>query len=294
MNRLIKTVSGMAVSVLLISNVVGQQAELTPLTGALLMQRVVPASPVVQLRFINPGQASDSFFGSREESINSGSYRLSGLIPVGENSAIEIILPYQVRNTTYISSFFGESFTSETKASDIGNISVTYIKETNSKNLNLTNYLSLGVVLPTAGEDAGYGVLDNYYDFPSYMDEWMAIKGLFSIVKTGSRFVVNVEGGVDSWIHVGDGDEDVEFFGRYGAGYTFLPNENISLHAEFVGYGILSEKDIGSGSRFQHQLAVGARYQIGKFVPGIFYIKNFNDLNDIVPDGVAIELSMTL
>ena len=93
----------MAVSVLLISNVVGQQAELTPLTGALLMQRVVPASPVVQLRFINPGQASDSFFGSREESINSGSYRLSGLIPVGENSAIEIILPYQVRNTTYIS-----------------------------------------------------------------------------------------------------------------------------------------------------------------------------------------------
>ena len=294
MNRLIKTVSGMAVSVLLISNVVGQQAELTPLTGALLMQRVVPASPVVQLRFINPGQASDSFFGSREESINSGSYRLSGLIPVGENSAIEIILPYQVRNTTYISSFFGESFTSETKASDIGNISVTYIKETNSKNSNLTNYLSLGVVLPTAGEDSWQGVFDNYYDFPAYTDEWMTFKGLFSIVKAGSRSVVIVEGGVDSWIHVGDEDEDVEFMGRYGVGYSFLPNENISLHAEFVGYGILSEEDIGDGSRFQHQLAVGARYQIGKFVPGIFYMKNFNDLGDVIPDGVAIELSMTL
>ena len=48
------------------------------------------------------------------------------------------------------------------------------------------------------------------------------------------------------------------------------------------------------GSRFQHQLVVGARYQIGKFVPGIFYMKNFNDLGDIVPDAVAIELSMTL
>ena len=292
MKTFINKVIGIALLSMLTNGAGAQQVAVTPLNSPILMQKVVPASPIVQLRFINPGQESNGGSFKREQSISSGSYRLSALFPVGENSAIEIAIPYQSRKTTY--SFEGVSDDWEDESSDLGNISVTYIKGISAANSRSSNYLSLGVFLPTADDDSWEGLLDNYYDFPTYLDEWMAIKGLFSIVTTGSRSVLNVEAGVDSWIHVGDEDEDVEYFGRYGIGYTFLPSEKISLHGEFVGYGIISEEDIGDGSRFQHQLAVGARYQIGKVVPGIFYMKNFNDLGDEVPTAIALELSMIL
>ncbi|MCH7887564.1 MAG: hypothetical protein IIA58_06345 [Candidatus Marinimicrobia bacterium] len=288
----INTVRGIALISMLTDGAEAQQVNITPLNSPILMQRTTPASPIVQLRFINPGEESDAGSYKTEQSISSGSYRLSGLFPIGENSAIEIAIPYQSHKTTY--SFDGGSDSWENESSDLGNISVTYIKGNKNAGSNSANYLSLGVFLPTAGDESWGGILDNYYDFPAFTDEWLAIKGLFSIVTTGSRYVLNVEGGVDSWIHVGDEDEDVEYFGRYGIGYTFLPSEKVSLHGEFVGYGILSEEDIGDGSRFQHQLALGARYQIGKIVPGIFFIKNFNDLGDEVPTGIALEVSMIL
>ena len=292
MKSFINIIIGISLISVLTDGADAQQGSVTPLNGPILMQRVIPVSSIVQLRFINPGEDSDTGFFKKEESLNSGSYRLSGLFPIGENSAIEIAVPYQSHKTTY--TFDGMSDSWENESSELGNISVIFIKGFKNRDSKSAKYLSLGLFLPTAGEDAWEGTLDNYYDIPFFVDEVMIIKGLFSFVTNGSRSVLRVEGGVDTWIDVSDRNEDIEFFGRYGIGYTFLPSEKVSLHAEFVGYVILSEDDLGDGSRFQNQLALGARYQIGKFVPGMFFIKNFNDLGDLVSTGLGIELSMIL
>ena len=68
---------------------------------------------------------------------------------------------------------------------------------------------------------------------------------------------------------------------------------NLSVRGEWVGLGIVSESD-DFVCKWQHQLAIGARFQVGRLVPGFFWMKNMNDLDDVYDSAVGFELGFDL
>ena len=266
------------------------------LTSAILMQDAAISTPHIQLRFLHPKYETfqDEFFSS-EISLNSGSYMLSGSLPVGERGALQISIPYYSINQTSTFTFFGESETMKMDEAGIGNIMVNWVQKLSKSAEGLQSYTSVGVNLPTASEEAFIAALNNYYDIFSMLDESMTLRASYIGVTTGQNISFSFELGPDYWIYTGDqSNVDPEFFAHYGFGVTFTPITNLSLRGEWVGLGILSEEDVDFGDRWEHQLAIGARFQAGRFVPGLFWMKNMGDLGDIYESAIGFELGVDL
>ncbi|MCH7619740.1 MAG: hypothetical protein IH880_08240 [Candidatus Marinimicrobia bacterium] len=265
------------------------------LTSAILMQDAAISTPHIQLRFLHPKYETfqDEFFSS-EISLNSGSYMLSGSLPVGERGALQISIPYYSINQTSTFTFFGESETMKMDEAGIGNIMVNWVQKLSKSAEGLQSYTSVGVNLPTASEEAFIAALNNYYDIFSMLDESMTLRASYIGVTTGQNISYSFEIGPDFWIPIGDDSDDGELFAHYGFGVTFTPITNLSLRGEWVGLGILSEDDVDFGDRWEHQLAIGARFQAGRFVPGLFWMKNMGDLGDIYESAFGFELGVDL
>ena len=265
------------------------------LTSAILMQDAAISTPHIQLRFLHPKYETfqDEFFSS-EISLNSGSYMLSGSLPVGERGALQISIPYYSINQTSTFTFFGESETMKMDEAGIGNIMVNWVQKLSKSAEGLQSYTSVGVNLPTASEEAFIAALNNYYDIFSMLDESMTLRASYIGVTTGQNISYSFEIGPDFWIPIGDDSDDGELFAHYGFGVTFTPMTNLSLRGEWVGLGILSEDDVDFGDRWEHQLAIGAKFQAGRFVPGLFWMKNMGDLGDLYESAFGFELGVDL
>ena len=270
-------------------SVMAQESSL--LTSSILMQDVSINSPHIQVRFLHPKYETfqDEFFSS-EVSLSSGSYELSGSFPLGERGAFQISVPYYSINQTSTFSFLGES-----DAAGIGNIEINYVHKLSESAAGLQSFTSVGVNLPTGSEEAGGGALDNYYDIFSMIDESMTLRASYISVTKGESISFSLELGPDYWIYTGDrSGVDPEFFAHYGFGVTFTPTDKISVRGEWVGLGIISEDDIDFADRWEHQLVAGARFQAGRFVPGLFWMKNMSELGDIYESAIGFELGVDL
>ena len=257
------------------------------------MQGIIPNSPQLQLKLIHPNYENiDNEFFSNDVSISSGAYMLTGSYPVGERGAIEINLPYHIFKQTSTFDFSGVTESNEISLKDIGNIRLNYIQRLGEKNSEIQHYAVVGAYMPTAGEDAGFGVFDNYYDIFSYTDESFVLRGTYVVVKRSSAVTLSLEVGPDLFIPTDDGG-DTELFAHWGIGLSSSPVENLAIRTELVGLGIISE-DVGNGDRFQHQATLGGRYQFGKIVPGLFYTLNMNDLNEIYDSSIGVEIGFEL
>lgn len=258
-----------------------------------LMQGIIPDTPQLQLKLIHPNYGNtDNEFFSNDVSMSSGAYMLTGSYPVGERGAFEIDLPYHIFKQTSTFDFFGETVSDEISLKDIGNIRLNYIQRFGDKNSEFQHYAVVGVYMPTAGEDSGFGFFDNYYDIFSYTDESFVVRGTYIDIRRLSAFTISVEIGPDLFIPTNDGG-DTELFAHYGIGLSSSPVENLAIRTELVGLGIISE-DVGSGNRFQHQATLGGRYQFGRIVPGLFYTLNLNDLNEIYDSSIGVEIGFEL
>lgn len=258
-----------------------------------LMQGIIPDTPQLQLKLIHPNyETTDNEFFSNDVSMSSGSYMLTGSYPVGERGAIEIDLPYHIFKQTSTFDFFGETVNDEISLKDIGNIRLNYIQRFGEKNSEIQHYAVVGAYMPTAGEDTGFGVFDNYYDIFSYTDESFVLRGTYVVVKRSSAITIALDIGPDLFIPTDDGG-DTELFVHWGIGLSSSPIENLAIRTELVGLGIISE-DVGNGDRFQHQATLGGRYQFGRIVPGLFYTLNLNDLNEIYDSSIGVEIGFEL
>lgn len=265
------------------------------LTSSILMQDAAISTPHIQLRFLHPKHErfQDEFFSS-EISLNSGSYMLSGSFPVGERGAVQISIPYYSINQTSTFTFFGESETLKMDEAGIGNIKVNWVQKLSKSAVGLQSYTSVGVNLPTASEEAGIAALNNYYDIFSMIDESIALRASYIGVAHRQNISYSLEIGPNFWIPIGENSNDGELFAHYGFGVTFTPITNLSLRGEWVGLGIFSEDDIDFADRWEHQLAIGAKFQAGRFVPGLFWMKNMGDLGNVYESAIGFELGVDL
>ena len=264
------------------------------LSRPFLMQGIVPESPQVQFKLIHPKyEESDGEFFSSDISMSSGSYLISGSFPIGERGAVEVSLPYHIFKVTTTFEFFGETESDEMSLKDLGNIRVNYIQRLGQENSEFQHYAVVGAYLPTAGDETVFGGFDNYYDIFSFIDESFTLRGTYVNIKRLSTVTISLEVGSDFFFPTED-NGDTEIFAHYGIGLSSSPIENLAVRAELVGLGIITEDDIGSGSRFQHQAALGGRYQFGRFVPGLFYTLNMNDLKDIYDSSIGVEVGIEL
>jgi len=264
-------------------------------TNSILMQDTDIHRSYIKLQFLHPEYETYDWGSSytKEISSKSGSYNLMGSFPMGENSAIQVTLPYHRMKETFKVEGFGESFTDKRSESGIGNIKLNVVKRLSKSYAGWQHYTSIGVNLPTASEEAPEGALDNYYDIFSYLDEGVALRGSILNVKRIENISLSVEFGPDFWIPAGENQSKNEFLAHYGIGVAFTPMTNLSVRGEWVGLGIVSESD-DFVCKWQHQLAIGARFQVGRLVPGFFWMKNMNDLDDVYDSAVGFELGFDL
>lgn len=265
------------------------------LTNTILMQDTHIDKSYIKLQFLHPEYKTYDWGSSYTQDIasESGSYNLMGSFPIGENSAIQVTLPYHRMKKTINIEGFGESFTDKRSESGIGNIKLNVVKRLSNSYAGWQHYTSIGVNLPTASEEAPEGALDNYYDIFSYLDEGVALRGSILNVKRINNISLSVEFGPDFWIPAGENQSKNKFLAHYGIGVAFTPMTNLSVRGEWVGLGIVSESD-DFVCKWQHQLAIGARFQVGRLAPGFFWMKNMNDLDDVYDSAVGFELGFDL
>ena len=263
------------------------------LTSSILMQDTDIGKSYIKLQFLHPEYKTYDWGSSYTQKIasKSGSYNLMGSFPMGENSAIQVTLPYHEMKETFRIEGFGGPISGKRSESGIGNIKLNLVKRVSKANAGWQRYTSVGVNLPTASEAVPEGALDNYYDIFSYLGEGVALHGSMLFVKRSENISLSIEFGPDFWIPVGKNSAKNEFLAHYGIGVAFTPMTNLSLRGEWVGLGIVSES-VDFVCKWQHQLAIGARFQVGRLVPGFFWMKNMNVLDDVYESAIGFELGV--
>ncbi|MBN2103411.1 hypothetical protein JW835_05145 [bacterium] len=245
-----------------------------------LMMQPPPENKIAfRVRFFRP-----DFKGYGDDlSILSGVYQIFVSIPMPEEAAFLIMLPYG----TYRNKYGGNDH--------IGDLFLGA-----QTRIDTQSYCTFGLYLPTADEDE-YGVninsmFTNYHELYQFAPNTLTIYGNVTIIShVNEALKMHLEFGPHLWIpSKNESDADTEILIHYGlSGHVYL--NPVVLSCELYGQFILSEEIDDFEDRFLNFLAIGAQLNHRKVRPGIFYqIPLKEDMREYLQSTLGIQCQVVL
>lgn len=231
-----------------------------------------------------------------EHSTFSGIYDILFNIPLNRKFNLVGDIPFN--HIDYDLNYRSEGFRSNYgfSKSGLGNIFIgLQLKPDDLK--DKMSYITFGVNLPTADEDAAFNaIFYDYYEFQKYIPNTLGLYFNYAFHKIRTQgFYYALEFGPNILIPTGDSKANTEIYVHYGVDLG-VQIRKIIINAELTGIGFVTASTDNFSDRLVNILGLGLHWDENFIMPKVFYriyLKEelSNMIDGVLGIGVAVNIS---